>query len=177
MALIRKAAPADAVGIAHVHVTAWKETYRGLMPDEVLDALSVEQRTERWQRTLANPNDSYHLVLVAEEADQIIGFVNYGRELENDMIYQGEVYAIYVLKQFQGRGTGRALMKSAALGLREMGIRSMLVWVLADNPYRKFYEHLGGVYVREKMIQIGRASLLECAYGWADTRVLIGDEG
>jgi hypothetical protein len=42
-----------------------------------------------------------------------------------------------------------------------------LLWVLKDNlPARKFYEALGGIYLREKPIKIGSQRLIEVAYGW-----------
>ena len=172
-AIVRPAIVEDAEGIAYVHVTAWQETYRGLMPDDVLDTLSVERRAEQWKNTLEDPNNVYHLVVVAEVDGKIIGFANYGRERENDPEHEGELYAIYILKEFQQQGVGRALMKHSASGLRAMNISSLLVWVLSDNPYRKFYGRLGGAYVREKSIQIGDQTLREKAYGWRDTRLLM----
>jgi hypothetical protein len=43
----------------------------------------------------------------------------------------------------------------------------MIVWVLRDNaPARKFYERLGGAYVRMQPITIGPALLQEVSYGW-----------
>ncbi len=51
---------------------------------------------------------------------------------------------------------------------------SMKVWVLADNPFRAFYEALGGKYVSEKEIVIGGAPLIEVAYGWNELNVLLG---
>ncbi len=47
MALIRPAVFKDAAAIAHVHIDAWRTTYRSLMPDDVLDNLSFERRQER----------------------------------------------------------------------------------------------------------------------------------
>jgi hypothetical protein len=43
-----------------------------------------------------------------------------------------------------------------------------VVWVLAENPARRFYEALGGKIVFEKRIEIGGASLVEVAYGWEE---------
>src|SRR3972149_5139810 len=44
---IRTAVAEDAPGLATVHVRSWQLAYRGLMADEFLDGLSVEER-ERW---------------------------------------------------------------------------------------------------------------------------------
>lgn len=49
----------------------------------------------------------------------------------------------------------------------------MLVWVLAENPFRRFYEALGGQYVRTEQFELGGAMLDEVAYGWRDIRTLL----
>jgi hypothetical protein len=46
------------------------------------------------------------------------------------------------------------------------GMKTIIVWVLRDNPYRRFYEALGGELVAERMISIGDAQLPEVAYRW-----------
>ena len=42
----------------------------------------------------------------------------------------------------------------------------MAVWVLGLNPYRRFYEALGGAIIGEKTIERGGQSFIEIAYGW-----------
>lgn len=163
---IRPAEVNDAEEIARVHVLSWRETYRGLVPDSFLDDLSIPRRTERWKRSLADRTDSYHSTVVAEENDQIVGFANYGFPQEADEEFDGELYAIYLLKSAQGQGIGRNLLSKVVKGLLGLGSSSMLVWVLRDNPARGFYERLGGLYVREKVIEIGGEPLIEVAYGW-----------
>jgi GNAT superfamily N-acetyltransferase len=172
--LVHPARVEDAEGIASVHVTAWQETYRGLIVDEFLDRLSIERMTSRWKQTLSDPNDVYHRAFVASSEGRIIGFANYGNEQTNDPDHSGELFAIYVLKQLQGMGVGRALIGHVATELLEQGISSMLVWVLAENPYHRFYESLGGVFLRERTIDFAGLPLHEKAYGWKDIRPLAG---
>lgn len=50
----------------------------------------------------------------------------------------------------------------------------MFVWVLADNPFRAFYESLGGVRVSEKQMEIGGTSLRAVSYGWENLDDLLG---
>src|SRR5262245_57400649 len=114
IAIIRPAEVKDAEGIAYVHVMGWQETYRGLMPDSVLDTLSVERRARQWQETLDDTSSSFHTTLVAESNRKIAGFANYGREREGDSEYIGELLAIYVLKVYQGQGIGHRLIQKAA---------------------------------------------------------------
>jgi GNAT superfamily N-acetyltransferase len=168
MIRIRKAELDDAVGIATAHVASWKETYRGIVPDEFLDTLSIQRRTEQWMNSLSDPSNLYHRAFVAEMDGQIVGFSNYGISQEKGEEFDGELYAIYLLKSAQGRRIGRMLFAEAVKGLLELGTSSMLVWVLEDNPTRGFYEHLGGAYLREKTIEIGGRELVEVAYGWRE---------
>jgi ribosomal protein S18 acetylase RimI-like enzyme len=175
--IIRRATVDDADAIANVHVTSWRETYRGLMPDDFLNNLSVERRVTYWRESLANPYDEYEAVVLAELDGEVVGFASFGRQSETDLPYEGELLAIYVLKSAHGKGIGRGLVTAVARDLLERGISSMLVWVLKDNPARGFYERLGGAYLRQKSIKIGEAHLLEVSYGWKDLRSLAPDSG
>lgn len=176
--LIRLAEPSDAHGIARVQVDTWRTTYRGLMPDSVLDGLSYDQREQYWHSLLTSPTDTLQWMHVAEDGTgQGIGFACGGTERENDPDYKGELYAIYLLADYQKQGIGRALSSAVAQSLVDAGINSMLVWVLAGNPSRAFYESLGGQYTREKAFTIGGATLTEVAYGWRDLHSLLNLAG
>ena len=169
---IREASEEDAVAIARIHVDSWRTTYPGIVPDDILAGLSYERREDAWRATLSNP-DTQEAVFVAEEVGgQIVGFASGGLERSGDPVYKGELYAIYLLQEYQGQGLGRELILTVVKRLLQEGFRSMLVWVLRENPSRGFYEKLGGQYVREQLIDIGDAQLVEVAYGWPDIRAL-----
>ena len=53
--IIRQANANDAVGIARVHVTGWTISYSGMFDDSVLDAISVEEKTQTWFKRLSSP--------------------------------------------------------------------------------------------------------------------------
>ena len=164
VSLVRRAGAGDATAIADVHVASWRTTYRGLLPDDFLASLSHAHYTERWRRTLDDPT---HRVYVAENAEGVIGFASGGRERAGETGYRGELYAIYVLQDAQGHGHGRRLVQAVVGGLRELGVPDMIVWVLRENaPARRFYERLGGLYVREQPITISSTLLTEVSYGW-----------
>lgn len=164
VSLVRPAEPEDAPAIAQVHVATWRSAYRGLLPDEFLASLSETHYEERWRRAL---DDSAARVYVAENVDGVAGFASGGPERAGEVGYAGELYAIYVMQDAQGRGHGRRLVQAVVGGLREMGLDDMIVWVLRDNTAaRDFYERLGGIYVRAQPITIGSALLQEVSYGW-----------
>jgi len=168
MITIRKAVVEDASAIASVHVAAWRETYRGIVSDEVLKNLSIQRRTEQWTNSLSDETHAYHRAFVAEIDGQVIGFAGYGKPQLKDAGFDGELFSIYILKAAYKKGVGRMLVQAVVNGLREMGSKSMMVWVLKENPARGFYEALGGEYLYEKPIEIGGEMLMEVAYGWRD---------
>ncbi len=162
--MVRPAQLPDSEAIARVHVDSWRTTYRDLLPAEFLASLTQGGYAERWHRVIGEGSSR---VYVVEEAEEVVGFASCGRERAGETGYSGELYAIYVLDSAQRRGHGRELVRAAVGGLREMGLKNMIIWVLRDNaPARRFYERLGGVYVRKQPITIGPATLEEISYGW-----------
>ena len=168
--MVRPAVLEDAAAIARVHVASWRTTYRGLLPDDFLSSLNEESYTDRWRRVMG---DGLSRVFVVDEQprrsaeDEIVGFASCGRERAGETGFSGELYAIYMLDRAQRQGHGRELVRAAAGALREMKLPDMVVWVLRDNAAaRRFYERLGGVYVRAQSITIGTATLEEVSYGW-----------
>ena len=170
---VRSGQIADAKAIAGVHVDSWRSTYKGILPDDFLVSLSYERRERGWRDIFANAGRQRSFVYVAEEeAERVVGFVHGGPEREHDPFHKGELYAIYLLESYHHKGIGRQLVRVAAQQLIESGFEAMLVWVLADNPSRRFYERMGGRQVREKKIKIGGVDFVEVAYGWSDLRSL-----
>jgi ribosomal protein S18 acetylase RimI-like enzyme len=162
--MVRPAVLEDAAEIARVHVATWRSAYRDLLPADFLGSLSEAYYAERWTRVIS---DGSVAVFVVEEPEGIVGFASGGRERAGEHGYAGELYAIYVLDSAERRGHGRELVRAVAGALREMKLRDMIVWVLRDNaPARRFYERLGGTYVRAQPITIGTTTLQEVSYGW-----------
>jgi ribosomal protein S18 acetylase RimI-like enzyme len=163
--MVRLATVGDAADIARVHVASWRTTYRGMLPDDFLASLSEEHYTERWKRVISEGSSRVHVV--DEPKGRIVGFASGGRERAGESTFAGELYAIYVLDSAQRLGHGRELVRAIAGALREMRLPDMIVWVLRDNAAaRRFYERLGGTYVRSQPITIGSATLEEVSYGW-----------
>jgi GNAT superfamily N-acetyltransferase len=167
---VRKAVLQDAVGIAHVHVDTWRSTYGGIVPDERLANMSYERSQRMWEEILSNPKET--LFVAEDDPGHVVGFASCGPARDNED-FSGELYAIYVTQSMQGKGVGRALSLSVAQDLTANGCDSMLVWVLAQNPFRRFYESLGAEQVSAKDIVIGGKTLKELGYGWKNLDLLI----
>ena len=163
--LIREADESDALGIARVQVDAWRTTYKGIVPDDHLTSLSYGKKAARWRQILASGDDNFTFVAETED-EQIVGFASAGEREEPGADFAGELIAIYLQEKYQRRGIGKLLVEAVTRRFRQQKITSMVVWVLAENPYRAFYESLGGEYITEQQTKIGGASLVEVAYGW-----------
>jgi GNAT superfamily N-acetyltransferase len=140
---LRRAEKHEARLIAELHVRAWQAAYRGLLPDELLDGLSVAAREALWRRKLAIGSRSH--VWVAERGERVIGFVAVGPSRDGDTgASVAEVYAIYVEPEVVGTGVGRVLFKHAMDFLRGHGYGAAILWVLETNARaRRFYEGAG----------------------------------
>jgi L-amino acid N-acyltransferase YncA len=165
-ARIRAARMEDVTAIARTHVATWRATYRGIVAQSFLDALDEERQAERWAASLGRREV---VVLVAERAGEVVGHASLGPvRTTPDAAYTAELYSLYLLPEQHGGGIGRALVVAGARRLLASGHRSMMVWVLRDNPSRGFYERMGGRYLGSQPVAIGEEELTEWAYGWPD---------
>lgn len=170
---VREATIEDAEAIARVHLASWKTTYPGIIPQDYIDGLRIENGIADWQARLIEKKTA---ILVAEEDCGVFGFAAGGAILHPVAGYQGELGAIYLLASHQGKGAGAALLLRMAGDLRQRGFANMVVWVLRDNPACGFYRRLGGLPVAEQSIEIGGKALPEIAFGWPEIGVLCGSE-
>jgi ribosomal protein S18 acetylase RimI-like enzyme len=156
---IRKAVPDDALGIAIVNVYTWKTTYTGLMPDDVIDSRIAELRARAEQlKADIEANDNFY---AAVAGSTVVGFCIYGPSRNEAFGDAGEIFALYVLKGFQGTGVGRALFSAGAAALLASGRRGMIVNCLAGNPALAFYRHMGGRIVGRRADELAGARLVE----------------
>ncbi len=148
---IRKAKPADALGIAIVSAYTWKTAYSGLLPDEMLDSrlLDLPKMAENMKQGIINHNN----YIVATVDDTVVGFTALCSPCRNpDYSDSGEIGALYCLKGYNGYGIGRALFEAAVKELVQRGYKTMIIDCLRGNPTLGFYEHLGGKVVAEREI-------------------------
>jgi len=166
---LREATCADVPGIARVHAASWRTTYPGIFPAELLERLTPEAREPMWRRILCDPGSRTFVYVALGDDGEIVGFASGGPEATGDPLYTGELYAIYLLAEHQGRGLGRALLALVRGRLRALGHGSMLIWVAEANaPARRFYEAMGGVLVRERTVDFFGVPVDEVAYGWPE---------
>lgn len=142
-------------GAAKLHYESWLETYTGLIGEDYLDNLSFERKLRIRKRVYndGNPIGKTYVAITGDE--QIIGFCSANQCTDNNLA-NGEIYAIYVLKKFQGQGVGSKLFDQASEYLSENKLKPFIIWVLGTNTKAcRFYENKGGVLTHKKMDTIG----------------------
>lgn len=163
---VREAALEDALSIGTVQTITWKTTYVGIVHQSFLDNLKPEPRIASAEKRFHNPVLK-DFVLVEEKSKQVIGFVLVGPNREKNVDADGELYAIYLLKEFQGLGGGKLLFRKAVQAIREMNFKKMMVSVLEDNlSSRKFYESMGGQYIGSDHVDLEEHRYKTSTYLW-----------
>lgn len=171
--VIFPAGPADAEALARTHVTSWRQTYKGILPDAYLARMSEAAHARRFGQLLLHPG-SDDVTLAAADRGGIVGYAQ-GGPSRRRVPGEAELATLYLVRGAQGHGLGGRLLRDAARALAAHGARSLVISVLRDNAAaRRFYEHLGGEAepAREEPGP-GGGRYWEVAYRWADIGTLI----
>ena len=143
---MRRAVPADADAIARVHHDGWQVGYRGIVPDDVLATLPVDDYRAQWREHFAAPERARAGTYVAERAGEVVGALAYEPTTHDgsDGEKVAELWILYVHSADWRAGTGRALLTEAQNAMRSDGFERAELWVFAENERgRRFYEAMG----------------------------------
>jgi len=160
---IRQAKPADAAAVAATHDDSWRSAYQGIIPGTELEKLISRRGPDWWESAIRKGSR----IAVLGFGDTLAGYANYGRNRARSLFYDGEIYELYLRPEFQGLGFGRRLFSSARRDLLQSGLKSLVVWALADNdPAVEFYRALGGRAVARSSERFGTRTLDKVAFAW-----------
>lgn len=145
--------------ICRVYALSWKTAYRGMIPDDYLDALSET----KWTSHLSKDSDR---LLLAIDHDKIVGVSTYSAARDSAMAGWGEIISLYLLPSYYRKGIGTKLLKAAIKELTDIGYRQLYLWVLEDNrSARSFYEQNGFIFSGDRQAdQIGGKTVYELRY-------------
>ncbi|MFK3938137.1 GNAT family N-acetyltransferase [Alkalihalobacillus sp. NPDC078783] len=161
---IRKAVLKDAPAMAKVHVDSWRTTYKGLLPDEMLENLSYDDRTKLWENNIQNERG---FIYVAENEDgQIVGIASGEKREKSKDENVGDLTTVYLFKEEQGKGIGARLTNQILEDLYSLGCTTVYVEVLAHNQSRVFYEKMGATLHQEEQITLRGENVDVLIYEW-----------
>ena len=162
---IREATVHDAEGISRAHTESWRSSYRGILPDTLLDRIDVGQRVTS-RRQILRDRSVYQLVAYDLTHGDIVGFCDAGPSRRH-VPFAGELYAIYLVHHAKRYGLGTEMFERVTEWLAGNGMSSLIIWVLENNPHaRRFYERLGGRSSMRLHTRVGGFPVVEVAYVW-----------
>ena len=177
--VIRDATVDDAEAMARIQVEGWNRAYASFIPDQLPASYDIGVRQAQWRERLAAPvPGTVHLV--AAEAEAILAIASGGPPLRDEVIVEGDtdaytsqVYGLYVTPARYGGGIGRRILGELATRLARQGNQSLCLWAFELNPFRRFYDRLGGQLIAQAEWQIADTTITEIAYGWPEIGDLI----
>ena len=140
--------PEEIEGKSLVHWQTWREAYDDLLPANYQETMTLEKCRFFSQKYPEN-------TLIAMDGKKVVGFISYGNFCD-EAIQAGEIIALYVLKDYYGKGVSKQLMHAAFVALDQFS--EIYLWVLKDNKRAiAFYQKMGFTFDgQEKILELGK---------------------
>ena len=140
--------PEEIEGKSLVHWQTWREAYDNLLPAEYQETMTLDRCRFFSQKYPEN-------TLIAMDGKKVVGFISYGN-FRDEAIQAGEIIALYVLKDYYGKGVSEQLMHAAFVALDQFS--EIYLWVLKDNKRAiAFYQKMGFTFDgQEKILELGK---------------------
>ena len=140
--------PEEIEGKSLVHWQTWREAYDDLLPADFQETMTLEKCRFFSQKYPEN-------TLIAMDGKKVVGFISYGN-YRDENIQAGEIIALYVLKDYYGKGVSKQLMHAAFVALDQFS--EIYLWVLKDNKRAvAFYQKMGFSFDgQEKILKLGK---------------------
>ena len=140
--------PEEIEGKSLVHWQTWREAYDDLLPAEYQETMTLERCRFFSQKYPEN-------TLIALDGKKVVGFISYGN-FRDEAIQAGEIIALYVLKDYYGKGVSKQLMHAAFVALDQFS--EIYLWVLKDNKRAiAFYQKMGFTFDgQEQILKLGK---------------------
>ena len=140
--------PEEIEGKSLVHWQTWREAYDDLLPADFQETMTLEKCRFFSQKYPEN-------TLIAMDGKKVVGFISYGN-FRDEAIQAGEIIALYVLKDYYGKGVSKQLMHAAFVALDQFS--EIYLWVLKDNKRAiAFYQKMGFTFDdQEQILKLGK---------------------
>ena len=140
--------PEEIEGKSLVHWQTWREAYDDLLPAEFQETMTLDRCRFFSQQYPEN-------TLIAMDGKKVVGFISYG-SYRDETIQAGEIIALYVLKDYYGKGVSKQLMHAAFVALDQFS--EIYLWVLKDNKRAiAFYQKMGFTFDdQEQILKLGK---------------------
>ena len=144
---VRGSREEDGEAFARLHERCWRISYAGIADPAWVVERPLAERVAEWQRFAGGAGLPMWTATV-DYGGEVVGLVAAGASRDegaSDRI--GEVAALYVDPEWQGRGAGSALLERAVFELRVQFFHRATLWTLEGSAQsRGFYEKHGWAF-------------------------------
>lgn len=148
-ARLRLAVREDAPSLAEIFLRCWRDAYRGIVADAVIDSLDPAGLEQRWAELAGGSPDE---LVVATQSGVPVGMARFGAD--GDDPDRGHLFSLYVSPDASGAGIGRALLERAMAGFAQAGYEMATLWVFAGNERAiRFYRASGWEPTGEQRVE------------------------
>ena len=148
----------DSLEIAKLIKNSWNSAYNGLISNEYLENMNIENLSEKWKKKIETNRNIY----VYKEKNNILGVIELGKSKDFISKEVGEIFVLYVKTEQTRKGIGTELLNFAKDKLIKNGLNKMIIWCLKGNMQgANFYKKCGGEKIKERDYIIGGIKIRE----------------
>ncbi|MBM6582359.1 GNAT family N-acetyltransferase [Microvirga sp. BT689] len=172
--LIHSGAISNSAAIGRILAEGWRQAYSGFMPkDELGPRVDPDHRAREVGTWLSSDfNTDTELLLVADQAGEVIGFLAACLGDRNDVGAAGQVTLLYVSPERQGQGIGRQLLLEAVEWFKLRAPGPISIGAFEQNPFRSFYDAIGGVPAKTVRSRVDAFEWPVVVYLWPSPEAL-----
>lgn len=160
---IRDIKKEDIPQVVDIQISGWRAAYKGMIDDEYLENMNVEKKIKMREKDYNETR-----FIVADINNEVVGFCRYTDNMEKTTETPEadcELRALYVKPELKHNGIGNEMFRYVVNEFKYMGKTKMVLWCLKDNALaRRFYEKMGGIIIKERLIHIGNRDYEEVAF-------------
>lgn len=157
----------DTPKISETYVRSVRGSYSDVLPSEYLESLTVDSRAAVFERRRAD-NQTYGLLIAEHEIDGVVAMIDYSARDRSQYDHEAHIFSFYVVPEYQRCGLGGILFRKCLRTLRSEGCGSVWLDTFATNPFRGFYDKLGGRVIASPDEHNDDRALPSIVYGWSD---------
>ncbi|OGU77780.1 MAG: hypothetical protein A2V93_10925 [Ignavibacteria bacterium RBG_16_34_14] len=131
--------------VRNILLSTWLDTYSKIIPSEELKAyLNISCSNEKLEELL---KDKFTKGIIAEVNGKPVGWLRTNINQTEKKIY---INQLYVLKEYQGKGIGKKLIKIAKEKALKNNFNKIWLGVMSENlPSVNWYKSLGFIFEEE----------------------------
>lgn len=138
---------ADADALAGIQILSFRQTYKGILPDDYLNRLDAEAIRQDFIQKISDPEK---LLVIAHNGDSIAGYAYISAQRMEELPFSAELIELYLHPAYTGKGIGKQIFQHITAVLADRGWTSFNVWALCANKGAcGFYEAMGGMKLIE----------------------------